>query len=181
MTKKSKPKKPSSNPPNLNPPEPPEVPRRVSLPPNQIVGVVLMLILPILAAFGAFGESFGEVEASGSDVRLSASYPSRLRLELNSNLQVTVQNTGQQTLDTLAVHFERDYLDQFANLSFAPSVTEATSSAYIVELHDLAPGATQTVMVQLTGEQYGSHKGRIWASVDDRTAAELNVSSVVFP
>lgn len=165
-------------------PEAPPVSRRMQLPASQFAGVLALLILPVLALAGVFGESFDRVEASRSGVRLSVVYPSRLRFRLESDLQVTVQNTGTQTLDTLAIHFERDYIDQFSSPAFIPSVTEATRDAYIVALHNLAPGASQLVAVQLRGERYGRHEGKIWVTIDNQdsqAAVDITLSSLVFP
>lgn len=167
--------------PHPTPPEAPDVPRRVNLSGSQRAAAVLLLILPVLAALGVFGESFSTADAASAQIRLSAEYPSRLRFRLDSRLTVTVENTGQQTLRAPAVHFERDYIDRFVNISFLPPITEATGDAYIVALADLAPGDTQMVTVQLQGSQYGHHQGRIWVSVDGQAAAELAVSSIVFP
>lgn len=163
------------------PPEAPDAPRRVNLSGPQIAAAVLLLILPVLAALGVFGESFGTADASGGEIRLSAEYPSRLRFLLDSSLRVTVENTGQQTLSAPELHFERGYIDQFVNISFVPPATEATGDAYIVALSDLAPGDSQVVTVQMQGSRYGRHEGRIWVSINGQTAVELNVSSIVFP
>ena len=167
--------------PHPTPPEAPDVPRRVNLSGSQRAAAVLLLILPVLAALGVFGESFSTADASSAEMRLSAEYPSRLRFRLDSRLVVTIENTGQQTLRAPTVHFERDYIDRFVGISFMPSPTKITSDAYLVTLGDLAPGNTQVVTVQLQGSQYGHHQGRIWVSVDGQAAAELAVSSIVFP
>lgn len=163
------------------PPEPPEVQRKLNLSAGQIAAIVLLLIFPVLSVAGVFGESFGEADATSADVHLSAVYPSRLRFMLNSDMQVTVENTGQQTLDGLTVHFEADYIDQFSAISFMPPVSAATDDAYIVPLPDLAPGESGVVTVQVQGSHYGQHEGRVWVSRGEQTAAELRVSSIVYP
>lgn len=163
------------------PPQPPQVPRKAQLPGSQIAGLILLLILPTLAIAGVFGQSFDTAAASGSEVSLSASYPSRLRFRQDSHLQITVQNTGQQTLTTVAVQVERGYLDAFSKIAFRPAVTEATDSAYVVEVRDLAPGASQAIAVEFQGEKYGRHSGRIWVTIQERTAAEVTLASLVYP
>lgn len=163
------------------PPEPPEVPRKLNLSAGQIAAIVLLLIFPVLMIVGAFGESFDEADASSADVHLSAVYPSRLRFLLDSDMQITVENTSQQTLDGLSVHLETSYIDQFTAISFMPPVSAATDDAYIVPLPDLAPGESGVVTVQFQGSHYGQHEGRVWVTRSGQTAAELQVSSIVYP
>ena len=167
--------------PRPTPPEPPDVPRKLNLSAIQIAAAVLLLIFPVLSIAGAFGESFGQADASGADVHLTTEYPTRLRFLLGSNMQVTVENTGQQTLSGLTLHFDRNYIDQFTAISFIPPVTDATDDAYLIALQDLAPGDSAVVTVQFQGSSDGRHQGRVWVAAGEQTAAELELSSIVFP
>ena len=167
--------------PHPTPPEPPDVPRKLNLSAIQIAAAVLLLIFPALSIAGAFGESISRADASGAGVRLTAEYPTRLRFLLDSDMHVTVENTSQQTLSGLTVHFEREYIDQFTAISFMPPVTDATDDAYLIALQDLAPGDSAVVTVQFQGSSYGRHQGRVWVAAGEQTAAELELSSIVFP
>jgi hypothetical protein len=59
---------------------------------------------------------------------------------------------------------------------FDPSV----SAAYVVPLTHLAPGADGLASVELWGEQYGRHAGRILVMAGADTVA-VSISTIVFP
>ncbi len=147
----------------------------------QLAGIAFLLVLPVLAAFGVFGQSFDSASATDAGLRLSAIYPSRLRYQQDSTLELTVSNTGAQSLDTLSVHLERSYIDRFSGVSFTPQVTLATGRAYVIELGVIAPGESRVIVLQLAGGQYGRHSGRIWVEQNGSRTAALNLTTLVFP
>lgn len=170
-----------SQPSHPEPPQAPDIPRRLQVRPMQLAGVVFLLVLPVLAVFGAFGESFDSAGATGAGIRLDVVYPSRLRYQQDTTLELTVSNTGTQSLATVSVHLERGYIDRFSRVSFTPQVTLATERAYVIELDMLAPGESRAIVLQLTGGQYGRHRGRIWVEQNSSRPAALDLTTLVFP
>jgi len=147
----------------------------------QLAGIAFLLVLPVLAVLGVFGESFDSASATDAGIRLQVSYPSRLRYRQDSTLELTVSNTGAQSPGSLSVHFERSYLDRFSGVSFTPQVTLATERAFVIELGTLAPGESRVIILQLTGGQYGRHEGRIWVEQNGSRTAALDLTTLVFP
>lgn len=163
------------------PPQPPPFERRLKFPPLQIVGMVYILILPVLAVLGVFGESFASIDASGPTLEMSVDYPSRYRYKMTNPVNVTLRNVSGEVLDTVTVSFDADYIDQFSNVTFTPSVDTVTGNEYQVELTDIGPGETRVVTVEIRAERYWRHSGTITASPGSGEPIEVKISTTVFP
>jgi hypothetical protein len=149
--------------------------------PYQWVGFAVILLIPILALFGVFGESFAQVQQSSQDMALDVDYAIRNRYRMGSNLQVAVQNLSDQPIPSLTVSISRDYVDKFAEVTFSPSVARISDSAYEVDLTEIQPGESRVITVELEAEEYGQHQGTITATVQGLVPVEVNVTTFIFP
>lgn len=171
----------AEKPEDFTPPGPPEVRRSFALYSFQVIGLPLLILFPVLALLGVFGETFDQVQAASDALEMTVDYPSRYRYKMINDLQVSVRNNSDQTLQTLTVSFSSDYIDRFSTVTFTPDVSRVTGDIYEVELTEVAPGETQVIRVEIQGEQYGQHTGHITAAADGLAPVEVQVATFIFP
>lgn len=143
----------------------------------QWVGIPLLALFVILALLGTFGPSQAEASRSDAQLSLRVEYPSRFRYKQIAPLRVWVANIGSLPLDTVTVVFDRQYINQFSQVSFTPSAEKA----YEIELVAIMPGETNLVQVQLRAESYGAHPGVIQATTGGADTVTVQLSTLVFP
>lgn len=172
---------PRDNPPSAEdepqPPEPPQVERRLRPPRLQLIGMTLILLVPVLALLGVFGESRASARAASTEVQLQVRYGARYRYKMLNEIEVTVRNTTDRTMDTLTVGFDPRYVSGFSQVTFIPSASEP----YDVRLLDVRPGETRLVRGELQGERYGRHTGQVFATSGAADTARVSVSTFIFP
>lgn len=166
---------------NSRPPEPPETSRKIQFHLVQLIGIPLILIIPVLALFGVFGESEEKVGAANSEFEMQVEYPSRFRYKQINPLEVSLRNISSNKIPVLTVAFDRSYISEFSETQFTPDVKDVTGTNYKVELRDIEPGETRRVSVSLQGEHYGLHKGAVTALAENGSKAEVKVSTFIFP
>lgn len=164
-----------------HPPAPPPFPRQIRLRPVQWIGIPLLMLIPLLAIFGLFGESFKTVQAGNEMLDVKVTYPARFRYQMYDSLEVTVRNLSPQPLSVVEVRFAKSYIDQFDNVDFTPQAEALKDGYYIVELHDVAAQQAQAVNVNLQADKAGRHVGEIVLSGVGTQPAVLNVVTWVFP
>lgn len=162
------------------PPPPPDFERRFQLFPFQKVAIPLLLLVPVLAVFGLFGETSATTEANAESLTLEVEYPDRMHSGMGNELSIEVANTGSQDLPTVQVEITQTYLSRFDNLHFTPDIAQMTGEAAVIELHDLTAGSSQFITMRFEGLWVGSQKGQIQARADaDVVRAEIQ--TFVFP
>lgn len=159
------------------PPSPPEIQRRFRLYRWQWIGLPALLLIPTLALFGTFGESWAEAADASEELELRIKYSSRFRYKALQEMEVRVLNRSDRLLDTVTVAFDTAYITRFSTVTFTPDV----KTAYEVELTDLLPGETRLITVGLQGESYWRHSGSITAGRTGSPPAEVFVSTFIFP
>lgn len=165
------------------PPSPPPFPRKVQFHRVQMIGMPLLMVVPLLALFGFFGESSTTTQTQNDRLRVQVTYTTRSRYKIASPVEVTVYNRSTTALATVEVRFAKAYIDQFADVVFTPQVTAITDQEYIVQLHDLPPEVTRVVTVNLQGERYGRHEGGITVSEASAptNGLALPITTWIFP
>jgi hypothetical protein len=158
------------------PAEPPSLRPSVVLTAKQWIGLPFIMAIPLLAALGTFGESTSTATIHSASLSVSVSYPARFRYRQIQALRVRVRNTSPAVLDTVLVSFDTAYVTRFSSVRFDPAPT----SAYVISVVHLMPGAEQLVSVELWGEEYGRHHGIIAASARADTA-RVPIATFVFP
>jgi hypothetical protein len=163
------------------PPTAPEITRRVQLNRLQMIGIPLIILIPLLALLGLFGETIASASDANAELELHVTYPTRFRYKMIDQANVSVRNLSQESLPAVTVYFDRDYIDSFSTVTFTPDVKSITDVAYIVELSDLQPQETRIVSVQLQAEKYWRHEGEIMATFTETIGAEVSLRTFVFP
>lgn len=159
------------------PPEAPDIHRSLQLHPAQWIGISMLLLIPLLALFGLFGETHQIVRAETAELSAVAEYPSRYRYRMLNSIWLDVTNTTATVLDTVTVALDTAYASRFSNVVAIPEFEHP----YTIELTDLEPGDTRRVRVELEGEHYGRHSGELRISAAGADTARLPLSTFVFP
>jgi hypothetical protein len=137
-----------------------------------------MLLIPVLALFGVFGETWERADDANAVLRLHVEYPTRYRYKQINTMEVSLENVSDSPIDTVVVSFDPAYVRHFSTLTFIPSPTEP----FEVELLDVAPGETRLVWAELQGERYGRHRGAIDAyQAGSLDTARVSVSTLILP
>ena len=79
------------------PPQPPEIRRRIAFHRTQLIGVPLLAIIPVLALFGVFGTTTGEARAESAELQMQVRYPTRFRYKVINSLTVEVRMSDSLT------------------------------------------------------------------------------------
>lgn len=158
------------------PPAPPELPRKVRPHMWQVGGVALLLIIPVLAVAGVFGERWAGEQVSTAALSISVRYPSVLRYKTTGSLLARVSNASSASLDTVRLALDAGYATAFSQVQATPGFTDA----FATELIQLRPGETRVVTVELQAEKYWRHSGelRVWAGVD---TARVTLRTFIYP
>lgn len=158
-------------------PEPPEVDRRIRIPPHRAVGLALIALVPVLALIGLFGERWSTSDIAGGAVAVQVEYPTRYHYKMLNSITATVTNRSARPIDTVVVRLDSAYALRFSTVVFTP----AAERAYAVPLTDVAPGEARLVVIELQGERYGRHTGslRFESTTGDTLAVPLR--TVIFP
>lgn len=163
------------------PPQPPEIERKLQFHRLQKVGIPLILLIPILALAGVFGEVAHSDNAASSQLALEVEYPPRSRYTMVDSIRVTVHNASAQPLTAVQVNFARAYIDSFSNVAFTPAVDFITDEFYVLELSDLQPQETRVIAIDIKSKEYGHHKGTVTAVPDNGESVTLSLATFVFP
>lgn len=165
-------------------PQPPPVEKRWAFTRAQKIGVPLIMLLPLLALLGVFGESFETVSDRGETLALEVNYPTRYRYKMLNSLVVTVENIAPQTVPTVTVAFDEAYISQFSTVTFTPSIAEIAGDAYYVQLKEVKAGEVRRIVVELQGEKYWWHEGTIAVmpgGTDAATDVAVEVRTLIYP
>ena len=160
----------------IEPPPPPEIPRRVRVSPTHGFAIALFSAIILLAAFGLLGGTEATADARTAGIGIEVSYPLRVRYRQNLAIEVEVTNRSTRVIDTVTVTIANEYLEAFSGVQFTPKAVRPGP----VELSQLAPGESRRVQVEVQAEQYGSHRGSIRATAAADTP-EVQVRTIVFP
>src|SRR5688500_4468997 len=101
--------------PPSEPPELPEINRKLKFGGWQMVGMGLIMLIPVLAAFEVFGEGSATTAHRGSALAISAEYPARIRHGTPEEVTVRATNLGPVPLDTVTVRFDSNYVSRFTD------------------------------------------------------------------
>jgi hypothetical protein len=160
-----------------DPPRAPDIQRRIRFYRWQWIALPPIMLVPVLALFGAFGVSRDTAEAFTPELMVEISYPSRFRYKQIDRIHAFVANRSQRQLDTVTVVFDSAYIARFSTVTFTPSV----GRAYEVELTDVQPGERRLISVELQGEEYWRHGGEINVTSGDADTARVRIGTIVFP
>ncbi|MHB1223451.1 MAG: hypothetical protein ACYC2G_05305 [Gemmatimonadaceae bacterium] len=159
-------------------PPAPEIRPRVQMHRTELVGIVVIVLVPLLALLGVFGPEVERARGWTDAIALEVRYPARYRLGMTETLEARVSNRSGTLMPRVALAVDGAYLDGFATASPTPDFARA----YAVELIDLAPGETRTVVVDLQAEHAGRFRGRATATATHaRDSVTVPLTTLVLP
>lgn len=163
------------------PPQAPEMPRQWKFYRFQYVALPILLLIPILALMGVFGETAATIEAVSAGFIVRVQYPDRAHYEANNQIVVTLRNETGRDLSNVSVEFDRKLLDQCSELSFNPALKEITESVYRVEVGGLRAGGERVVTLDYQPDMNGHHDSWVRAGADGISPVQAAFSMFVFP
>jgi hypothetical protein len=158
------------------PPQAPAFRRRLTPTRKQKIGLPLIVAIPILTLIGVFGERSAETHATSANLAVDVRYPDRFRYRQVEALAVSVRNLAPTTIDTMHVSLDTAYVTRFAGVRIEPSPRDA----FVVDLLHVKAGESRLVTMELTGDRYGRHRGRIVVSTPTDTVP-VHITTLVFP
>lgn len=159
-----------------DPPEPPEIRRRLSLYRFQLIGLPFLLAIPLLALFGVFGERWQNVRAEDGVLEASARYPSAFRYKMIDAIELHVRNRGHAVIDTITISLDTVYAGRFSTVTAVPPFT----GPFELELTGVEPGASRRVRIEIQAERYWSHSGNLMVAAD-RDTIRMPLTTMVYP
>lgn len=163
------------------PPELPEMPRRVHLDLPHALAVLLIALLPILAVAGVLNEATATVQARTDRWALEVRYPSRLPYTVERSLQAHIRNPSGETLRNVRVAVDRDYLDGFDDVSVEPAEVLITGDHYVVQIGEIPPGETRRVDIRLRGHAPWRRRGSLTAEAEGAPPLSVGIVTWVLP
>ncbi|MEX2536688.1 MAG: hypothetical protein WD273_13915 [Trueperaceae bacterium] len=163
------------------PPEAPQIERRINLSRDQLIGIPILVLIPLLALFGVFGVSESRGTREGESVALAVEYSSRTRLRAAHSLVIEVTNRLDRPLTGVVVEVDRNYVEKFSQATFTPSASTVNETAYRVDLDPIPASATRVVTVDLKPVRYWSHSGTVTVSATESNEVEFEFATFVFP
>ena len=163
------------------PPQPPEVERRLQFDRTQLIGVPIIMLVAVLGFSGLFGPAFDTESAAGSQLELLVEHPTRVHYKTNTPLEITVRNVSAQDMTTVTVSISAGYIANFAEARFVPEADEITEEAYKIELSNVGAGEARQVNVDLRPDLIGNHTGEIVAEPEGGEATRLSIGTFICP
>lgn len=166
---------------NAEPPQPPSIERKFKLYLTQMIGIPLLILVPVLALLGMFGETEDKVTISNPQLEMQVDYPTRFRYKMIDSVTVSLSNSSAEPISTVEIGFDRSYVEGFSTVTFTPAAHQITDTAYVVEVADLQPGETRIISVEIQAEKYGRHQGAITATAENAEALRVVIKTFTFP
>jgi hypothetical protein len=162
------------------PPQPPPFDRRIQIPTLQKLGISFLLLLPVLALLGVFGDAVSSQRAANEQLVLEVTAPERTRYNLFTQVNVEVTNLAAQPV-TLTVEFDHSYIDKFSGHVFLPEVQNVTPDAYQVEVPNVPPGERRIITVGMRAEHSWRHMGLVTVTPEAGSPVSIPLRTWVFP
>lgn len=165
-------------------PQPPKIKKEWRFTKAQKLGMPFLFLIPLLALLGVLGPSAETVTESGEALSLEITYPTRFRYKTIAPMRIEVTNISSQSVPTVTVSVDREYLRAFSNVAFQPAVEQISDDAYYVQLSDLRAGETRSVALEMQAESYWEQQGAVAAAaggIDAGADASVTVETFVFP
>ncbi|MEZ0326110.1 MAG: hypothetical protein ACAH95_09400 [Fimbriimonas sp.] len=164
----------------IPPPKPPEIEREIKFYPNQLIGLPIIALLPILALFKVFDSTLDTVQSSSDGLALSVHYPTKIRYRTAEPMQITIKNETGSDQTELDIHISREYLDKFKKVTFEPDIEDIDKDSYVVELKDVKADEERRVDLELETDIIGNHSCKVWASTEGAEAS-AEFKTFVYP
>ncbi len=138
----------------------------------QVIGMLIIVLIPVLALAGVFGTRTGSVDVASETLALTVKYPEIFRYKTVEPFMITAENISEQPQEVV-VTIDVAYLSQFSNVQFTPEPDKITDEEYIFRLGTLETGGEALIAGEIESEQYGQLKGTVAAYVGTTTPPEV--------
>lgn len=156
--------------------------RRLNLSPLQRWGVPLLTLFPLLAIIGPLAAGTTSAEAAAGGLEVEVSYPARVRRGLQETMTITLRNVGADAVQEAVVELDRAYADAFVPFSSQPRPASIDDSTVRIEVGDVPPGGSRSVVLELTPRRYWRVSGVLEVTVgDDEAPLRLSLATMVLP
>jgi hypothetical protein len=156
------------------PPQPPEVRRRVAFHRYQIVGMPLIVLLPVLGAFGVFDNHRAVARAESGQLELRVVYYRQIRKPVLKPMLIVATNRSPGILDRLVVTLDRAAVESEESVQMIPQPKEADEKRYRFEFESVPPGESRTVEIEVGAGTPGTRQGMVEARTgSDRVSIEF--------
>lgn len=162
----------------------PPYPREVRLGALEWIGIPLLALLPLLALTGALGPSSARLATPlpEAGLRLDLTYPTRLRLKADGEMQLLVHNTGSTTQAGLTLSLDQRYLQAFGRVQSLPAPQQLSATALRIALPALPAGESALVRLMFEADSWGRQPGWLALDKEDGTSlARLDFHTLVLP
>lgn len=143
----------------------------------QWIGIPIIILIPVMALLGVFGEQTTKVQLSGEGLEASLEYPQKLRFGQDEFIRLEVSNTTSRALTNVTISFDKSYIEKFAEKSFTPEV----QANYEMKNVEIPANETKTFEVRVKAGDSGSHSGEIKIRKEDEDILSHEISTFVFP
>lgn len=167
--------RPDDDPVPDGPPAIPDIRRRFHR--RHLVGLALLAILPLIAAFGLLSTGIQVARESTPAFDVVVEYPSRVRATHRASLRVVASARAGHVVDGLGVSIAPDYLANFAVHDATPDRTAPGE----VELPVLGPGDVASVLVDLEAVRFGLHRGTVRVGAPDGDTLAIAIRTFILP
>jgi hypothetical protein len=160
-----------------DPPPPPDYRRRVRLYPSQWIGVPLLLLVPVLALAGVFGETRTTRELRDDVLHYSVEYPTRLRAGQTTLLRIRIVSIAATAPDSVTVTLDAAFMERFDEVRIMPE----PARPWAVVVTGMAPGDSAEVQVELAGRALGRSRGGVTLEHTGGAPRDVAITTIVFP
>lgn len=159
-----------------DPPDAPEIHRRILLHRHQWIGLPLLALWPLLALFGVFGERWTVARASGGALEVVVRSPTVFRYKMLNAIDVHVANRGSAHIDTLTLSLDTMYARRFSTVTAVPPFT----GSFEIDIHDVRPQEERAVRIEIQAEEYWRHEGSLVVAAGNDTL-RVPLSTLILP
>jgi hypothetical protein len=159
------------------PPPAPVLPRRVRLGRAQWLGMPLLLLVPLIALTGFFGDTSRRTQVATSGLRVELEHPERQRAGQRREIRIEVWNLSGAPVEEVVVELDPAYMDRFATLSSTPEPRDA----YRLVFEGVEPGARHHARIETEAVRAWRSRGRLLVTSSAGDSAALELRTFVFP
>lgn len=165
----------------VRPPPAPLFERRIRFDWPELIGLPLLAVLPLLALCGLFDEQRALVAARQHGLLVKVDYPSRLRFEHDSALDVVIRNERATPISNVRLVMDRAFLAHFDRLHFEPPSGTLHADRWELALPTIAPGDARHVRIEVRPAHPGLHHGLFALEAPDGTRLPVVVRTLIWP
>jgi hypothetical protein len=167
----------SEDPGQLYPPDVPDVERRVRFYPRQVMGLIILALVPVLAMLGLADEDRTEHVAASSMLHVTVEYPTRMRVTRHGVLRIEATNRSGGHLAPVRVLLPAGYRSGFADRDLTRTATPDGEIA----LPPLGPGEAGTAQVDLLAHRAGRYHGPLRVIPLDGDTLTIPLRTFILP